>query len=218
MLNKKNIFLIIIISFLVGCSSSKIISPLTERILKSQTAINIPVQKFSDYIKWNDYYYSGCGNLSIMRIQIRGLKYPYIETKFDKIIYDPVDSTLYLKGKIFLLESSFNAHRFYYPNSSIRMPRFQIIFGKVTEIPAFEKSNEEEYIGEETIDAKIDIESVYIPNKKDEFEITVKIKSSISLIFACREISNIEGLLWFPSFDISMYNVFQLLNDYKSIK
>jgi hypothetical protein len=147
-----------ITTILNSCSSTKITNPLLVNILKSKSAIVINEKEFEKYKIDTFFVYLGYGN--IVNMQANRLTH-FIVPRFEKILYDPLDSTLFVKGIIYYEgDIEINSHA-------------QILIGKIIKIPETLKD-----IG------KIDISYNYHANEKGEFSLAVKVKDQRQIIFA----------------------------------
>lgn len=192
----KSILLLFIASsiylLLNGCASQKYVyvNPIKEHILKSPTAIAISPEEFG---KLNSKYdgpavYGGLG--SLWNIQWRGMG--LVDPVFEKILYDPADSSLYIEGVV-------------YEYSKKPIGSAQIILGKLPEVK------------KDTYEAKIDIILNYVIRKGGKFSTAFLLRRDYQIIFAPGDNYSDDGEYMEPwGAFIKAYDAYKLNELYRS--
>ncbi|MDR3627216.1 MAG: hypothetical protein P4L45_10310 [Ignavibacteriaceae bacterium] len=183
------------ILLLAGCSGREITNPLMMNILKSKNAVTVSKETF-ETLKIEPGSYSYCGFDKI----ILTLEEGEIVPEFEKILYDPEDSVMYIKGVVYiLLHEHINGE----PVTIKRAcENAQIIIGNVVKLP-------ETYQDE----GKLNIHYNYLVGKNGEFSLAVKVHKHRQIVIAPREEYEENGEYdYTPLYTEYIYEIFRLNN------
>lgn len=176
-------FLLVII--FIGCSNAKRLNSIHINIPKSKNVVAISNEVFEklqiEY--FSGFAYSGFGKFNSVSGRINNLI-----PEFDKILYDPADSTLYIHGFIF----SDTLSKRIYPNA-------QIIVGK-------SKGNLNN-----SYEQSINIYANYLIGENGEFSFVVKINQFCQIYFTAREEYDDKGYYQnTPLYYVKAYDIYEL--------
>jgi hypothetical protein len=193
----------IILSLLPGCAGTEITNPLMIDILKSQTALKVRSETIETLTEeYSLYSYSGFGNITLRFGSNR------IIPEFEKILYDPSDSVLFMQGTVYIEKQKQTN------NNSITVkdiyPNTQIIVGNIIKLP-------ENYDDE----GKINIHYNYLVGRNGKFSLALKVNKQRSIIFAPREEYEGNGEYdYTPIYSVNIYDIckFNNIKDSSSYK